>query len=242
MLTETMKYIWSPDFVTSVLANLFTIFITALFAWVWYRVSLRRRLSSFFGLGKGKVIRIFIGHVHADDPPQGYVGFEESSAAYKLQTLFKSPLPGFSEWLKSIQVGDIDVEVIPGKNGDETVTLEHSAISIGARNSNYASKLIEDQPHCKIHFIENPLSIQIANLPPITSRSQCVIARIHIDHKSYFYVLGLTEPGTAVAARYLFRRWNSMRKENPGGTSFYYLIEGKDNRAGEEIVHGTFPH
>jgi len=218
------------DLGIGVLANIITAFLTLTIALLWFVFVGRRKLLRFFGIQKTKQLRIYTGHIKQEGIPLGVVGFEEISEAKNLERLFRSTVPGQSGLFRFLQLTDIDVEVLPARQNDATVSLGQSVISLGLRTSNHASLLIERELKCPVHFDDAKRAIVGPNsleLVPYSSGTKAVVVRLCHDDKHYFYLAGFTEPATACAARFLLRNWRSMHKRYSPGKSFYYLVEMK---------------
>ena len=215
-------------------ANLLTLALGVVLGWLWHITLGRKKLMQFFGLTKDQTLRIFIGNLGAPNAPDGLVAFEETSEARNLEGLFKSLIPGLSEQpglFRFLQVADADVKVMRGKPSDPCVSLEHSVISLGSPMSNHASTLIETelQSPVRLNLARHPWAIEIPGLAPVTSPSHGVIVRLCRGEKCFFYLFGITEPGTAAAARYLLANWRAMGRKYKEGVAFYYLVEGRND-------------
>ncbi len=215
-----------------IVANLLTLGLCAILAWVWHVTMGRRKLMQFFGLSKDRTMRIFIGNLAAGNAPEGLVAFEETSEARNLQGLFKSLIPGLSQQpglFRFLGTTDPDVEVMRGRPSDPCVNLDHSAISLGSPMSNHASTLIEKELRSPVHLnlSRHPWAIEIPGLSPVTSTSHGVIVRLCRADKCYFCLFGITEPGTAAAARYLLANWRAMGRKYGEGQPFFYLVEAR---------------
>ena len=227
-----MCELWnSTEIWNGLLTNIVTLILTLLIAWFLYAAFGRRSLLKFFGVEQGRVLRIYVGHVPFPSVPKGFVGFEEISEAKNIEALFKSVIPGLGEQpglLKFLQVADIETEILPGEANNPNVTLDHSLISIGSPTSNFASSLLETELKNPVKCDRNTGNIQIPHLPPIAD-NQAVVVRICSGDKSYFYVAGKYEPTTAGGARFLIQNWKFMRKSYGDRTSFYYLLEVRND-------------
>ncbi|MGB8371175.1 MAG: hypothetical protein ACLPYZ_05385 [Limisphaerales bacterium] len=227
-----MCEIWnSSEIWNGLLTNIITLVLTLLIAWFLYASFGRRGLLKFFGVENGKLLRIYVGHVPFPSVPKGFVGFEEISEAKNIEALFKSVIPGLGEQpglLKFLQVADIQTEILPGEMNHPDVTLDHSLISLGSPTSNFASLLLETELKNPVKCDRNTGNIQIPHLPPIAD-NQVVVVRICSGDKNYFYIAGKYEPTTAGGARFLIQNWKSMRKSYGDRTSFYYLLEVRND-------------
>lgn len=214
-----------------IVANILTVPILGTVLFVCYWWGGRLALKKFFGLADGGSLRIFVGHIQAKEAgPQGVVGVEEFSAAKNLESLFKTTVPGLSavsNSLRFLQLADLDVEVMPAKRGDPTITLDQSVISLGSPASNQASFLIENELGSPVRF-DSP-AIKIPGLPPVASPNQAVIVKLCRDDRCFFYVFAAPEQGTSAAARYLFRNWRTLRKKYGDRSSFYCLVGTANN-------------
>jgi len=220
------------EFLINVLANLITIVITVVAGWLFYRCFGRRQLMSFFGVDREKILRIYVGSVSNPIAPKGFVGFEEINEAKNLEGLFKSVIPGLADQpglLKFLQVSDIQTIVLPAAPSSNDVTLAHSLISLGCPWSNYASSLLEKELPSPVKFTGDPFSLQIPRLPPIAAENQGIVVKICRGDRHYFYIAGKLETTTAGCARYLIQNWKMMRKKYGDKTSFYYLLEVKND-------------
>jgi hypothetical protein len=213
-----------------VVANLATLLVTGLVAWLWYVSLGRRGLMKFFGVARGKPLRIYVGHVPSPER-LGYVGFEEISQAKDVEAMFKSVVPGLGNQpglLRLLQVADIQTEILSAAPNSQDVTLDHSLVSLGLPTSNFASFLLETELHSPVKYNRNTCCIEIPFLKPIDANDQGFVVRIHYGDKNYFYVGGKPETTTAGCARYLIQNWKSMRKRYGDKTSFYYLLRVVD--------------
>lgn len=222
------------DIAKCITANVLTLVVGGSIAWAWHVLLGRRRLMQFFGMTSDQTLRIFIGNLSAPNAPDGLVGFEECSEARNLEGLFQSLVPGLSTQtglLRFLQVGDADVRVIRGRPGDPCVNLEHSAVSLGSPMSNHASTLIETELHnpVRLNLSRHPWAIEIPGLSPVTSVTQGVIVRLCRADRCFFCLFGITEAGTAAAARFLLTNWRSMDRKYPDGVPFFYLVEARNN-------------
>jgi hypothetical protein len=220
-----MSEIWN-----GLLTNIITLILTLLIAWLLYASFGRRGLLKFFGVEEGKLLRIYVGHIPVPSVPKGFVGFEEITEAKNIEALLKSVIPGLGDQpglLKFLQVADIKTEILPGQPNHADVTLDYSFISLGSPSSNFASRLLETE-------LKNPITsdvnstIHIPHLSPIAD-NQAVIERICSQNKNYFYIAGKYEPMTAGGARFLIQNWKLMRKKYGDRTSFYYLVEVRND-------------
>ncbi len=92
-------------FACGILANLATLLATILITLLWYVIFGRRALMKFFGVTRGKLLRIYVGHVWSPQA-DGLVGFEEMNRAKDIEALFKSLVPGFDGmWRGACAVG-----------------------------------------------------------------------------------------------------------------------------------------
>ena len=220
------------DFWINVLANLITVAITLVAGWLFYRCFGRRKLMSFFGVEREKILRIYVGNVQNENAPKGFVGFEEINEAKNLEGLFKSVIPGLAEQpglLKFLQVSDVQTTILPAGLNSKDVTLNHSLVSLGCPTTNLASFLLEKDLQSPVKFDLNPFSIRIPHLAPITADNQGIVAKLCRGDRHYFYVAGKLEPVTAGCARFLIQNWELMRRKYGDKTSFYYLLEVKDD-------------
>jgi hypothetical protein len=216
----------------NILANLITVVVLLVLGWLFYVFFGRRKLMSFFGVEREKILRIYVGSVSNPNAPKGFVGFEEISEAKNLEGLFKSVIPGLADQpglLKFLQVSDIQTTILPAAPNSKDVTLAHSLISLGCPWSNSASSLLEKELQSPVKCNWDPFSIQIPRLPPITAENQGIVVKICRGEKHYFYVAGKLEPTTAGCVRFLIQNWKLMRKKYGDKTSFYYLLEVKDD-------------
>jgi hypothetical protein len=222
------------DIIKTITANILTLALGVLLAWLWHVTLGRRKLMRFFGLTKDKTLRIYIGNLGDPNAPGGVVAFEESSEARNLGGLFQSLVPGLSEHrglFRFLELADADVKVVRGRPSDPEVNLEHSVISLGSPMSNHASTLIETNLKSPVRLNRSslPMAIEIPGLPSVSSMAQGVIVRLCRSDKCFFYLFGITEPGTCAAARYLLRNWRSMSRKYREGEAFCYLVESRAN-------------
>ena len=211
-------------------ANVLTLVIGVGLAWAWHLSVGRRKLMRFFGVASSeRKVRIFIGNLQAQGVPRGYVGFEESFAARRLQGLFQSLIPGasnFSTALGFLRLADIDAEVVPAMPGDPSIILDQSSISIGSNLSNQASAMIERDLKSPVHSdTSGAFAIVIPNLEPIRSPYHGVLVKLCRNGKCFFYAFGAAEYGSAGAAHYLVNNWRVMQKKYGNEVQFYYLID-----------------
>ena len=118
-----------------------------------------------------------------------------------------------------------------GKPIDSCVNLEHSVISLGSPMSNHASTLMETELRnpVRLNLSCHPWAIEIPGLAPVTSVNQGVIVRLCRADRSYFCLFGITEAGTAAAARFLLANWRTMDRKYEHGVPFFYLVEARNN-------------
>jgi len=216
----------------NIFANLITVVVLLVIGWLFYISFGRRKLMKFFGVEREKILQIYVGTVSNPNAPKGFVGFEEISEAKNLEGLFKSVIPGLADQpglLKFLQVSDIQTAILPAALNSKDVTLTHSLISLGCPTSNFASALLEKELRSPVKFNLDPFSLQIPRLPPITVENQGIVVKICRGDRHYFYIAGKLETTTAGCARFLIQNWKLMRKKYGDKTSFYYLLEVKND-------------
>ena len=227
-----MSELWNTSEIwNGLLTNIVTLVLTLLIAWLLYASFGRHSLLKFFGIEKGKALRIYVGHVPFPSVPKGFVGFEEINEAKNIEAMFKSVIPGLGEQpglLKFLQVADIETKILPGEVNNPDVSLDHSLISLGSPTANFASSLLETELKNPVKCDRNTGNIQIPHLPPITD-NQVVVVRICSGGRNYFYVAGKNEPTTAGGARFMIQIWKSMRKSYGDRASFYYLLQVRND-------------
>jgi hypothetical protein len=226
----------------NILANLITVVVLLVMGWFFYVLFGRRKLMSFFGVEREKILRIYVGSVSNPNAPKGFVGFEEISEAKNLEALFKSVIPGLADQpglLKFLQVSDIQTIILPAAPDSKDVTLAHSLISLGCPWSNFASSLLEKELRSPVKFNGDPFFLQIPRLPRITAENQGIVVKICRGDRHYFYIAGKLEPTTAGCARYLIQNWKLMRKKYGDKTSFYYLLEVMDDNLKSVVSIGN---
>jgi hypothetical protein len=119
--------------------------------------------------------------------------------------------------------------ILPAAPDSKDVTLAHSLISLGCPWSNFASSLLEKELRSPVKFNWDPFFLQIPRLPPITAENQGIVVKICRGDRHYFYIAGKLETTTAGCARFLIQNWKLMRKKYGDKTSFYYLLEVKND-------------
>jgi len=229
---------------TGFLANFFFAIFLIGVGWLIYFITERRRLLKFFNIADTKRLAIYLsnlrvipgGTIGIDNLNRAYYGhavvYNEQLYATRFKERFNYLVPSLSEtpsFLSKIVFADITISIVPSPLNESEIGANSSIISFGSPGYNKASSLIENNQLSVVRFINDNQAIQVRNVPNLTDTSNGVIQRLVIDttecKRSLFYVAGLSERGTIVAANYLLKNWKALNKKYKNDESFIVVIK-----------------
>jgi hypothetical protein len=236
-----------------VVANLGTIALTV-GAGVLLVLGRWRALMRFWDIRETRKLRIYLSHlrivpggaIDAQGTPRSYQGSVvtqlESEMGAFLRGLFVADVPGGGiqpNWTKALLLVNADVDVQPSPAHAGQIDPDGTVISLGSPGYNSVSAAIEVSSPVK--FGSNNSSILLPGGLAVTNPRQSVVVRLRSGGRTWFYVAGLSEGGTAAAAYYLATAWRRLDKTHRSSPSFFVVIEivGNDHRNAHVVSEGA---
>lgn len=161
--------------VDGVVANLIFVVFTIITGWTLFNLTERRKLLSFFGIGKSRKILIYLsklkiklfGSVGVDGRERSFEGtaiaYGEMTEAMRFRDLFNFLLPSISEKpniLSRILISDVNIQLLPSPDVSSQIEGSLPIVTIGSNAYNSISDYAENSQLSKIKFvlIENSVS------------------------------------------------------------------------------------
>jgi hypothetical protein len=144
----------------NIVADVLLILLGIFGAWVWARLTYRRRLQGFFNIGDVKRLLIYIsridvkafGAVGVDKYKMSYEGvsvdYQEMQVANQIKELFSFFIPKLAEASKDIGrllLSDISVQVLVSPENESEIDAQSPIITLGSPALNKVSSFVEKQ-------------------------------------------------------------------------------------------------
>jgi hypothetical protein len=233
---EVLAVFWGNVW-AGIVANFFFALVTL--AGGMFVLSRRRdAMRRFWGASNVLSIRVYLSHLRiaqggALDPIGASRSFSgavvtqlEAEAAGILRNLFLARVPGAElqhAWIKSLLFVAADVQTLPSPLDAGEIDSTSTVITLGSPAYNVVSG--HAQVESPVQLINDNTAIQLPGGMRLTDTRQSVIVRRQIGGKYWFYAAGLSEAGTAAAARYLATSWRRLNRIYSKSQSFYVAIE-----------------
>jgi len=222
-------------------ANVLTVILVIGLGWLAYVLGHRRKLVSFFHLGKSRQVILYTsslrvlrgGAVGVDGQPRSFSGVAipqyEAKVVAAFQQLFNTAAPdpyGISGRLRHLRYVDIDVRVEPSPLAKGDVTQTATFVAIGSPAYNAASARIEEDLSPLARFSPDFGELELPCAPPISDANCCLVQRTADPStgQTAFYLAGRSEAASAGAAYYLLRDWRRLAKRYGSSRPFCVVL------------------
>lgn len=144
----------------NIVADVLLIILGIVVAWVWVRLTYRKRLQDFFNVGEVKRLLIYIsridvkafGAIGVDKYKMSYEGvsvdYQEMQVANQIKELFSFFIPKLAEASKSIGsllLSDVYVQVLVSPQNESDIDAQSPIITLGSPALNKVSSFVEKQ-------------------------------------------------------------------------------------------------
>lgn len=220
------------QYVANILSDFIFVLLTALLGLLFYRLTRRRNLYSFFGLDSRRVViymsNLFIPRKGATSGfgglPRSYTGsaipYYEITMLPPLLRFFNIIIPGVGDLpdiLKTLTLSDIKIEykaspLAVGEIDDNSVIF-----SFGSPGYNVVSDFVQKKLSPKMLMIKDNMQIINAQTGDVMGEGRNVAFLQKVFDKEnqrwVFYAAGIDENGTKGALLYLIRNWSGLRRK-----------------------------